>query len=175
MDAREQAALDALNGLGIAYERFEHIAAMTMQDCEQIDREISAGHCKNLFLTNRQGTEFYLLLMSGDKQFSTKEISGQLGVSRLSFANERQLEDALGLKPGAVTPLGLIFDGKKAVKVLLDKDLLSCGTVCVHPCVNTASVALKFADLMRFIKSRGNELIYVDIAGKMPQNINQNN
>ena len=75
-----------LDQLGIPYERVEHAPANTMEDCLDIDRALNTKICKNLFLCNRQKTEFYLLSMPGEKPFQTKELSKQIGSARLSFA-----------------------------------------------------------------------------------------
>lgn len=165
-DPRELPVYEALSALNIPYERFEHAAAMTMQDCDVFDAGRNAAHCKNLFLTNRQGTDFYLLLVVGDKPFKTKDVSRQLGVARLSFGTPEQLMDKLGLQPGAVTPMGLIHDHTRSVQVLLDRDVAKWETIIVHPNVNTASILLSTADLLRFLASRGNRVTYVDVAAR---------
>lgn len=163
MDVREQPVYDALDALNIAYRRVEHPPAHTMQDCYLVDEGLGAVHFKNLFLCNRQGTDFYLLLLVGDKPFRTKDVSKQIGVARLSFANAQQLEQYLGLTPGAVSPMGLVNDVDRRVHVLVDRDVLKQGHVIVHPNVNTASILLSSADLMRFVESRGNALTFVTI------------
>ena len=83
---KEIAAYDMLDALGITYKRADHEPAMTMEDCVAIGEALGAHICKNLFLCNRQKTDFYLLLMPADKPFKTKELSSQIGSSRLSFA-----------------------------------------------------------------------------------------
>lgn len=164
IDKKELCVYSALDALRIPYERFEHPPAMTMDDCGAFDAGQNAAHCKNLFLTNRQETNFYLLLVVGEKAFHTKDVSKQLGISRLSFAKAEHLERFLGLTPGAVTPMGLVHDGEKAVHVVLDREVAAWEDIIVHPNVNTASIILKTADLLRFIESRGNALSYVDIS-----------
>ncbi|MDL2217214.1 prolyl-tRNA synthetase associated domain-containing protein [Christensenellaceae bacterium OttesenSCG-928-M15] len=163
MNEKEQKVYDALDALKISYERFEHDAAMTMEDCEAFDAGKNAAHCKNLFLTNRQGTLFYILLVVGDKPFKTKDVSKQLGVARLSFGTSEQLMEKLSLTPGSVTPMGLINDQERAVRVLIDRDVAQWEYVIVHPNVNTASIILKTEDLFKFFKARGNELTYVEV------------
>ena len=82
---KEIKCYDFLDALGVEYQRIDHEPAMTMEVCAEIDKSLHAVICKNLFLTNRQETAFYLLLIPGDKPFKTKFLSAQLGVSRLSF------------------------------------------------------------------------------------------
>ncbi|MEL7601541.1 MAG: prolyl-tRNA synthetase associated domain-containing protein [Bacillota bacterium] len=163
-DPKEIPVYEALAALDIPYERFEHDPAMTMEDCAVFDAGRDAAHCKNLFLCNRQGTQFYLLLVVGDKPFKTKDVSRQLGVARLSFGTPEQLSAMLSLTPGAVTPMGLIHDHARKVHVLLDRDVAQWDTVIVHPNVNTASIVLKTAGLLGFLESRGNPVTYVEIS-----------
>lgn len=83
---KEIRTYDFLDSLGVAYQRIDHEAAMTMEACEEIDKMLDATICKNLFLCNRQETSFYLLMIPGDKKFKTKELSSQIGSARLSFS-----------------------------------------------------------------------------------------
>jgi Ala-tRNA(Pro) deacylase len=171
MNNREK-VLQALDKMGIEYEFFTHGAANTMEDCETIDKQmgIEALHCKNLFLANRQGSSHYLLLTVADKPFKTADVSKQMGVSRLSFGKEDKLLAYLGTTPGAVTPLGLIFDTDKNVMLVMDKDLLSSETIVLHPCENTSSVVLRVSDFMeKFIKPLGYSPIYVTIKSEEGQ------
>ena len=109
---REIPVLRKLTELGIEYERFEHEPAMTMEICRRVGSGTGLKHCKNLFLTNKRGTEFYLVLLGDDKPFRTSSVSRQLGSSRLSFATEVQLESILGLTEGSVSITGLLNDLK---------------------------------------------------------------
>ena len=172
LDPKELPVYAVLNELAISYERFEHDAAMTMADCSVFDAGKQAAHCKNLFLTNRQGTRFYLMLVVGDKPFQTSRISHQLGVSRLSFGTAEQLMETLGVTPGAVTPMGLIQDTQHQVHVLLDRDIAGWGEIIVHPNVNTASIVLKTADLLRLIAHFKNPVTYVEVgAGNTDEDV----
>jgi len=109
MPQREEALYRTLAGLGITYERYEHPPAHTMEDCAGIDIR-TAVHCKNLFLCNRQATEYYLLMLRSDKTFRTAEISRQISTSRLRFGSAEKLMEYLGVEPGAVGPMGLLHD-----------------------------------------------------------------
>lgn len=146
-ESREMAAYDFLDSLGIEYSRADHERADTMEACLEIDRVLGFEICKNLFLCNRQKTDFYLLLMPASKPFKTKELSGQLGTARLSFGSGEDMEALLGLLPGSVSVLGLINDKEMRVRLLIDEDLLSAPDFGCHPLMNTSTVAFKTADL----------------------------
>lgn len=99
---KEIPVYDLLDRLGIAYQRIDHAAAMTMEDCADVDAALEATICKNLLLCNRQNTQFYLLLLPGSKSFHTKELSKQIGSSRLSFAAPAYMEQFLDITPGSL-------------------------------------------------------------------------
>ncbi len=144
---KERACYDLLDRLGLEYERIDHERTDTMEACAAVDAVLGATICKNLFLCNRQQTAFYLLMMPADKPFKTKELSRQIASARLSFADADAMERLLGVTPGSVTVLGLMNDTGQAVTLLVDEDLLQGETVGCHPCVNTASLKLKTADV----------------------------
>ncbi len=161
---KEIRVYDFLDSLGIAYKRVDHEAAMTMEACEEIDRTLSEGVekgvaiCKNLFLCNRQATDFYLLLIPGDKPFKTKYLSAQIGSSRLSFAKPEYMEQYLDITPGSVSVMGLMNDKEKKVRLLIDKDVLQDEYFACHPCINTSSLRFKTSDLMeKVIPAMGHE------------------
>ena len=148
---KEIRVYDFLDNLGISYRRVDHDPAMTMEACLAIDEALEAPMCKNLFLCNRQQTEFYLLLMPGDKPFKTKDLSAQIGSSRLSFADSDHMEKYLDITPGSVSVLGLMNDKEKKVRLLIDRDLLNDEYIGCHPCVNTSSLRLATKDLTTII------------------------
>ena len=155
-EEREVRTYELLDSLGIEYERIDHEAAETMEICRGIDEILGATICKNLFLCNRQGTVFYLLMMPGDKVFKTKELSAQIGSARLSFASPDKMLEYLDIRPGAVSVMGLMNDKQNAVQLLVDEDVLAGEYVGCHPCVNTASLKLKTRDVFeKFLPAIG--------------------
>lgn len=146
---KEIRTYDLLDALGLEYWRTDHafLRADTMEDCMVIDDCLGATVCKNLFLCNRQKTNFYLLLMPADKPFRTKEITSQLGCARLSFASEDAMEQLLQLTPGSATIFGLMHDTENRVQLLVDRDLLGEATFGCHPCINTSTIRMQTSDV----------------------------
>ena len=144
---KEIRTYDLLDRLGVAYQRIDHEAAMTMEACAAIDEALEATICKNLLLCNRQKTEFYLLMIPGDKVFKTSELSKKIGSSRLSFAPGEYMEQFLDITPGSLSILGLMNDRDNRVRLLIDEDVLKGEFVGCHPCINTSSLRLKMQDL----------------------------
>ena len=148
---KELRCYDLLDQLGIEYYRIDHAPAETMEICQQIDQTLGALICKNLFLCNRQQTDFYLLMMPAKKGFKTKELSAQIGSSRLSFANAEHMLQLLDITPGSVSVLGLMNDKENRVNLLIDEDVLKEELVGCHPCINTSSLRFAVQDLTQKI------------------------
>lgn len=148
---KEIRTYDLLDRLGVAYERIDHEAAMTMEVCEEIDEVLQATICKNLFLCNRQETDFYLLMIPGSKVFHTKDLSAQIGSARLSFAKPEYMEKFLDITPGSVSVLGLMNDTEHQVQLLIDEDVLGGKYIGCHPCINTSSLRFRTEDLLQKI------------------------
>ncbi len=164
---REIRVYDLLDELGIEYKRVDHVAATTMEACEEIDRALDTLMCKNLFLCNRQKTCFYLLLMPGDKKFKTKELSSQIGSARLSFAEAEDMLKYLDIEPGAVSIMGLMNDKEHAVKLLIDEDVKAGEFIGCHPCVCTSSLKIRTADLLgKYLPKVGHEPQIVHLVGE---------
>lgn len=160
----EMNCYDLLDSLGIEFDRIDHEPADNMELCRAIDEALGARICKNLFLCNRQMTNFYLLMTTGDKPFKTKNLSAQLGVARLSFAGEEKMWEYLKIRPGAVSVLGLMNDTDKRVRLIVDKDVLEGEYIGCHPCVSTTSLRVKTKDIFeKFIQATGHEMTVVDL------------
>lgn len=166
---KEKRCYELLDKLGLEYYRCDHpdANANTMEDCLQIDKILEAVVCKNLFLCNRQHTQFYLLMMPGDKTFKTKELSGQLGCARLSFAEPEYMEKYLDITPGSVSILGLMNDTENAVKLLVDKAVFAGEYVGCHPCINTTSLKIKKDDMFGpLLEAMHHDMTLVELIGE---------
>ena len=161
---KEIRTYDFLDSLGVAYQRIDHEAAMTVEACEEIDKMLDATICKNLFLCNAQKTKFYLLLMPGHKKFKTKVLSKQIGSARLSFADDDHMKEYLKLTPGSVSVMGLMNDPEGHVKLLIDSDVLKDEYFGCHPCINTSSLKIKTSDILeKFLPAVHHEPTIVDL------------
>ncbi|WP_316637800.1 prolyl-tRNA synthetase associated domain-containing protein [uncultured Ruminococcus sp.] len=157
-----------LDSLGVEFDRTDHpdTPATTMEVCAEVDAILNVKICKNLFLCNRQKTKFYMVVMPGDKPFKTKELSGQMGISRLSFGDESRMEEFLDLHPGSVSVLGLMNDKEHRVQLVIDEDVLQEEYFGCHPCENTSSIRFKTADLTdKILPALGIEPVLVKLVG----------
>ena len=160
---QELAIYDRLEELRIPYVRVDHDHADTIEICHQVEEILGAKICKNLFLCNRQQTEFYLLMMPGDKPFKTKYLSAQLGCSRLSFADDGHMARLLQTVPGSVSAMELLFDREHRVRLVIDRELLKDEWISGHPGISTSTLRLKREDMLRFVSSTGHEPTYIDL------------
>lgn len=164
---REVRTYDFLDSLGIGYQRTDHEPANNMEACNKIDAVLGVIICKNLFLCNRQKTKFYLLMMPGDKKFKTKELSGQINSSRLSFAESEDMLKYLDIEPGAVSVMGLMNDRDHAVQLLIDEDVLEDEYIGCHPCVCTSSLKMRTEDVIgKFLPETGHKYVTVRLTGE---------
>lgn len=163
-DPAEIACYDFLDGLGVPYQRVDHDETPSIEACAAVEALLGIEICKNLFLCNRQKTQFTLLLMPGRKEFRTKELSAQLDCSRLSFAGEQPMRELLGVTPGSVSVLGLLSDKDRRVRLVIDRDVLAHEYFGCHPCRNTTSLRLRTADLTgRILPALGHAPDYVSL------------
>ncbi len=164
---REVRTYDFLDGLEIKYQRTDHERADNMEACNKIDAVLGVVICKNLFLCNRQKTNFYLLMMPGDKKFKTKELSSQINSSRLSFADADDMLRLLDIEPGAVSIMGLMNDSDHQVNLLIDEDVLEGEYLGCHPCVCTSSLKMKTKDVIdKFLPATGHTYRTVHLVGE---------
>lgn len=161
---RAAACFALLDELAIPYQRIEHEKADTMELCAAISDALQVRICKNLFLCNRQQTAFYLLTMPEDKPFYTKDLSHQIGSSRLSFAPPEKMEELLGCSPGSASVLGLKNDTDHQIRLLMDKEVCDAQWFACHPCDNTGSLKFRTADLLeKFLPRVGHTYEIVEL------------
>ena len=160
----ENRVYECLARLDIPFTRVDHEAAFTMEDCAAIGEALDVHICKNLLLTPRNRSAFYLLCMPGDKPFSTKDFSKLIGSSRLSFAAEEDLVALLGCHAGSASILGLMNDTEHRVTLAIDRAVAGDEWFGCHPCKNTSSLRLKTRDVLeKFLPATGHEAVIVDL------------
>ncbi len=177
---RRQKTLDFLEEHGIGYELYTHPPLPTVKAALEYWKDVDATHCKNLFFRNHKGNRHYLVVLECHKEMDIHALEHKLRQGKLSFASEERMERCLGLKPGSVSPLGLIndigvaatanpkelYENGHRVKLFLDKDLKTAEKLSFHPCENTSGAVISNADFMRFLEIWGGEYEWLDINGE---------
>lgn len=141
---------DILNKLCIDYKEIEHEPVFTIEQAQFIKNNIDGIGCKNLFLTNKKGN-YYLVLLDESKKANIKEIAKLVNGSHLSFAKTKELKEILNLDQGCVTPLGLVNDKNNLVVVIIDKELKD-EILLVHPNTNKKTISISYSNLIKFIE-----------------------
>ena len=160
----ENRVYESLARLEIPFTRVDHEAAFTMEDCAAISEALDVHICKNLLLTPRNRSAFYLLCLPAEKPFSTKDFSKLIGSSRLSFATEEDLVALLGCHAGSASVLGLMNDTEHRVTLAIDRAVAEDEWFGCHPCKNTSSLRLKTRDVLeKFLPATGHEAVIVDL------------
>ncbi len=152
-----------LEELAIAYDYYEHPAAPTVEEAARYWKDLEATHCKNIFFRNHKGNRHYLVVLEHTRELNIRDLEQRLRQGKLSFASPKRLMKYLGLTPGSVTPLGLINDVNRHVHLFLDKNLQVSDKISFHPCINTASLVISYADFLKFLEHCGNSYEYIDM------------
>ena len=143
--------LEYLNNNNILYKEHSHRPLFTVKDSQKMRGIIEGGHTKNLFLKDKK-KKFFLISCMEDKKIDLKKLRKPLNTNSLSFASDINLDEVLGLKPGAVSPFGLINDKNKIVNFFIDKDILEEISVNFHPLVNNFTINLSIDNFLNYIK-----------------------
>jgi Ala-tRNA(Pro) deacylase len=164
MHEKRSAVFEELNRIGIPYSLHEHPPVFTAQEAAEHWAVIPATPVKNLFLRNKKGDRHYLVILGLDKEADLKQLVKVVGDDRLSFGSPERLMARLGVTPGSVSPLGLINDASRSVRVIVDEDLRAAARLIFHPNDNTASVVISGQDFVRFLESRGNTVRWIKLS-----------
>ena len=154
---------EVLNEINIDFDYYEHPAAFTIEEAMRHWKNVPATHCKNLFFRNHKGNKHYLVVLEATQQMNIHDIEQQLKQGKLSFASEQRMMKYLGLTPGSVSPFGLIHDTNNDVVVFMDEKLQKAGKLSFHPNLNTASIVVKYNDLIKFLNHVENKYQFIKL------------
>lgn len=157
----QEKVYETLKALGIEFAYLEHPATPTIDLAKRYWAEPDSTHCKNLFLRNHKGDRHYLVVLHCDRNLAIRDLEQRLHQGKLSFASERRMEKYLGLKPGSVSPFGLLNDAAHHVYVFLDENLRQTSKLSFHPNDNRASLSIKTGDFIRYMEASGNRYEWI--------------
>lgn len=159
---KRKKVFETLQKLRIQYEVYEHPPLDTIEIALEYWKDIEATHCKNLFFRNHKGNRHYLVIIQDTTPFDIHSLEKQLKQGKLSFGSEQRLMKYLGVKPGSVSPFGLVNDAGRHVYLFLDQNLQSAEKISFHPNDNTASLVLKYSDFIKYLNFMGNQYEFID-------------
>lgn len=160
---RRKIVIDTLNKWNIPFTMYEHPPLPTVEIALEYWKDIDATHCKNLFFRNHKGNKHYLIVFECHQQIAIHDIEKMLKQGKLSFASQQRMEKYLGLKPGSVSPFGLINDTNKEVKLFIDKNLENAQRLSFHPNDNTSGLVVTKADFMRYLELWSGEWEFIEL------------
>jgi Ala-tRNA(Pro) deacylase len=152
-----------LDELNIQFDYYEHPPAPTIEIAMQYWKDVTATHCKNLFFRNHKGDRHYLVILECSRILDIHDLEKRLKQGKISFASEQRMQKYLGIKPGSVSPFGIINDVQHHVHTFFDISLKAAEKISFHPNINTASIVLKFTDFIRFMQSTGNSFEFLEL------------
>ena len=123
-----------LNSAKVEYKEFFHPPLNTVEDSQQLRGKIEGGHTKNLFIKNKKN-KFFLFTCCEKRKVDLKILRKNLSLGNISFAAEIYLLNYLGVKPGAVTPFGLLNDANNKIDFYLDEKLIHYKSLNFHPLI----------------------------------------
>lgn len=138
----------------ISYSYIRHPAVFTCEEAHQYRPAIPGLETKNLFLRD-DDRRCYLVMTDCALRMDLKALGSVLSARKLQFGSAPLLMDVLGLTPGSVTVLGLVNDLNRRVQLVVDSRCWPAPTYLCHPLVNTATLVIEHAALLRFFSITG--------------------
>lgn len=160
---RKQVVFDYLDQRGLDYEYYEHPEAPTIEVAKQYWRNDGSKHCKNLFFRNHKGNRHYLVVFDCEQNLAIHDLEHRLHQGKLSFASEQRMERYLGLKPGSVSPFGLINDKENHVHLFIDEKLRGQASLSFHPNDNTGTVVISMRNFFAYLDGVGNSYEFISL------------
>jgi Ala-tRNA(Pro) deacylase len=152
-----------LEELKIQFDYYEHPPAPTIEIAQSYWKDIDATHCKNLFFRNHKGNRHYLVILDHRENLEVRDLEQKLKQGKLTFASPERMSRYLGVTPGSVTPFGLIHDPGHHVYLFLDAHLQKSERISFHPCINTASLVIRWNDFIRFLHFTQNKYEFLEL------------
>lgn len=159
---REDLVYDFLSCHGIRFSCIRHKPLHSVEDGIELAAQIGIIPCKSLLVTNRQH-KYFMVLVQGDEAVDLHKVAEASGSSRLSFASLEAMDELLYAEPGSVSPLGLIFDTGKLIRLIIDSRVLMSENIILAPCVNYESAIISSRDFIDIFLPAANHSDYVVI------------
>ena len=158
-----------LDSHGVATTSVDHPPLFAVEDSQALRGDIPGGHTKNLFVKDKKG-RLFLLVLGEETAVDLKRVHEKIGgQGRVSFGSAELLEEVWGVAPGAVSPFGAINDEAGRVTVVLDEAMMREERLNFHPLVNTRTTGLASADLVKFLRLTGHEPLMVSLGQQTAQ------
>ena len=160
---RETIVREFLDRHKIRYDIYHHPASPTIEEAKAHWREDGSKHCKNLFFRNHKGDRHYLVCFDSERSLAIRDLEARLRQGKLTFASPERMERWLGLRPGSVSPFGLINDPEHHVHLFLDRNLERFPAYSFHPNDNRATVVIPQEEFLKYLAAVGNSYEFIEL------------
>lgn len=148
------ALLALLEQQNVPFQCEYHEQVLNMAESGALALSLEGARCKNLLLQDKQ-ENVYLVVTTAHKSLDLSAVAKTLGSKRLSFASAERLFELLGVRPGSLSPLALVNDPARKVRLVIDEALAHEAVFLFHPLDSSATVALARQDFDAFLQHIG--------------------
>ncbi|MEM7213235.1 MAG: prolyl-tRNA synthetase associated domain-containing protein [Pseudomonadota bacterium] len=146
---------------GIAFTHNDHPPLHTVEESRELRGDLPGAHVKNMFLKDKKA-QLWLVTCMEYRKIRIRDLEKQIGAAKASFGKPELLWEHLGIRPGAVSPFGLINDPEHSVRVVLDQQMLESDPINAHPLHNEATTTVSRDDFRRFFEITGHLPVIID-------------
>lgn len=152
-----------LEGLHISYKVVEHEPAYTTEEADKYIEGHEGVRTKTMFICNKKKTNYFMLIMDDSKRLDMKAFKEIISEKQIKMASEEALKQKLGIKPGMVSPFGLLNNEEKDVKIYIDKEIITEEIMTFHPNDNTKTLFISTKDLLKYFDNIGYEVNIIEL------------
>ena len=152
-----------LNSIGIQFKIVEHEPAYTTEEADKYIEGHDGVRTKTMFICNKKKTNYYMIIMDDSKRLDMNKFKEIVSEKQMKMASEEVLKEKLGVKPGMVSPFGLLNNDEKDVKIYMDKEIITEEIMTFHPNDNTKTLFITTNDLFKYLENIGYELNIIEL------------
>ncbi len=152
-----------LNSMGIQFKIVEHEPAYTTEEADKYIEGYDGVRTKTMFICNKKKTNYYMIIMDDSKRLDMNKFKEIVSEKQMKMASEESLKEKLGIKPGMVSPFGLLNNDEKDVKIYMDKEIITEEIMTFHPNDNTKTLFITTKDLFKYFGNIGYDLSIIEL------------
>lgn len=160
----EKELYEKLKELGITdYTVKEHPPLFSVEDVIANDCMMPGLNFKNLLIKDKKADTYYLVILEDSRKMENKYFKEFTGWGKIRFAHPEELFEKMGLKPGSVSPYGLLNNSEHDIIIVVDHAISEADEdelINFHPNRNTATLTVKKYQFVKYLESLGNKIIW---------------
>jgi len=144
MEPSPTPAVDYLRQRSIPFQLFQHTGPVESLEQAAVERSQNPQQVVRSIVFRLAEGEFIMVLMPGPGQIPWKALRQYIGQSRMTMANEEELLEATGYRPGTVNPFGL----PQPMRVLIDQGVIDQPQVSFGSGKRGLAILIRPADML---------------------------